>query len=73
MLQAERSRVRFTIKYLHFLFFSIYAIFLVALGPGAYSVSNRNEYQKEKKMFMGNKARPVHETDNLTAIWEPIV
>jgi hypothetical protein len=29
-------------------FFSVYQIILAALGPGVYSASNRNEYQKEK-------------------------
>jgi hypothetical protein len=29
-------------------FFSIYPILPVALGPGVYSASNRNEYQKQK-------------------------
>jgi hypothetical protein len=29
-------------------FFSIYLILLAALGPGVYSASNRNEYQKQK-------------------------
>jgi hypothetical protein len=29
-------------------FFSIYLIFPAALGPGVYSASNRNEYQKQK-------------------------
>jgi hypothetical protein len=29
-------------------FFSIYLIFTAALGPGIYSVLNRNEYQKQK-------------------------
>jgi hypothetical protein len=28
-------------------FFSIYLILLAALGPGVYSASNRNEYQKQ--------------------------
>jgi hypothetical protein len=28
--------------------FSIYIIFLAALGPGVHSASNRNEYQKQK-------------------------
>jgi hypothetical protein len=41
-------------------FFSIYLIFPAALGPGVYSVSNKNEYQKkkkkkEKKSFRGVK------------------
>jgi hypothetical protein len=31
------------------LIFSIYLILPVALGPGIYSASNRNEYQKQKK------------------------
>jgi hypothetical protein len=30
-------------------FFSIYLILPAALGPGDYSASNRNEYQKQKK------------------------
>jgi hypothetical protein len=47
--------------------FSIYLI----LGPGAYSASDRNEYQKQKKMFLGSIARPALKADNLTAICEP--
>jgi hypothetical protein len=34
--------------------------------------SNRNEYQKHKKEFLGIKVRRVREADNLTAICEPI-
>jgi hypothetical protein len=34
------------------LFFPIYLILPAALGPGVYSTSNRNEYQK-KKCFCG--------------------
>jgi hypothetical protein len=34
-------------------FFSIYLILPAALGPGVYSASNRNEYQKQKKNFSG--------------------
>jgi hypothetical protein len=30
-------------------FFSNYQILPVTLGPGVYSASNRNEYQKQKK------------------------
>jgi hypothetical protein len=30
-------------------FFSIYLILPAALGPGVYSASNRNEYQKQRK------------------------
>jgi hypothetical protein len=29
-------------------FFSIYLIITAALGPGVYSASNKNEYQKQK-------------------------
>jgi hypothetical protein len=31
-------------------FFSIYPIIPAALGPGVYSASNRNEYQKQKNV-----------------------
>jgi hypothetical protein len=34
-------------------FLSIYLILLVALGPGVYSASNRNEYQKHKNNVSG--------------------
>jgi hypothetical protein len=34
---------------------------------------NRNEYQKQRKMFLGSRAWPVHSADNLTAICEPTV
>jgi hypothetical protein len=53
--------------------FSIYLILPAVLGPGAHSASNRNEYQKQKIMFLGNRVRPVRRADNLTAISEPIV
>jgi hypothetical protein len=53
-------------------FFSIYLILPAALGPGVYSASNRNEYEKQK-MFLGSRARPVRKVDNLTAICESIV
>jgi hypothetical protein len=54
--------------------FEIYLILPAALGPGVYSASNRNEYQKHKIiMFLGSKVRPVHRADNLTAICEAIV
>jgi hypothetical protein len=68
-LQAGRSRVRYSTRSL---VSSIYTILLAALDPGAYSASNRNEYQKQEKMFLGSRGRPVRETDNLTAICEPI-
>jgi hypothetical protein len=47
---------------------SIYIILPAALGPGVHSASNRNEYQKHKKKFLGSKVRPVHRTDNLAVI-----
>jgi hypothetical protein len=33
--------------------FSIYVILSAALGPGVYSASNRNEYQKQKNNVSG--------------------
>jgi hypothetical protein len=57
---------------MHFFFF-IYIILPAALGPGVHSASNRNEYQKIKIKFLGNRARPVRKADNLTAICEPTV
>jgi hypothetical protein len=56
-----------------FEFFSIYKILPAALGPAVYSASNRNEYQKLKKIFRESRAPPVRRADNLTAIYEPIV
>jgi hypothetical protein len=49
-------------------FLSSYLIFPVALDPGVYSASKRNEYQKHKNNVSG-----VRRADNLTAICEPIV
>jgi hypothetical protein len=43
------------------------------LGPGVYSASNRNEYQKHKNNNVRSKVRRVRRSDNLTAICEPIV
>jgi hypothetical protein len=54
-------------------FFSIYLILSAALDPGAHSASNRNDYEKQKIMFLGIKARPVRGADNLAAICELIV
>jgi hypothetical protein len=51
--------------------FSIYIILLVALCREVYSDSNINEYQKQKGIFLMNRARPLREADNLTAICEP--
>jgi hypothetical protein len=53
-------------------FLSIYLILLAALGPGVYSASNRNEYQKHKIMLLGSKAWPICRADNFTDICEPI-
>jgi hypothetical protein len=35
------------------LIYSIYLIFPATLGPGVYSASNRNEYQKQKSNVSG--------------------
>jgi hypothetical protein len=37
----------------------IVLILPAALGPGVYLISNRNDYQKKKKMFQESKAWPV--------------
>jgi hypothetical protein len=36
--------------------FLIYKILLAALGPGVYSASNRNKYQKQKNNVSGEKS-----------------
>jgi hypothetical protein len=51
----------------------MYLILAAALGLVVHSAFNRNEYQKQKIMFLGNKKLPVRRVDNLTAICEPIV
>jgi hypothetical protein len=68
MLQAGRPRVRDSMKWIS----SIYLILPAAMDPGDHSVSNRNEYQKQKIMFLGNRAWPVRRANNLAAICEPI-
>jgi hypothetical protein len=55
MLQAGRSRFRVPTRLLNF--FSIYLILSAALGPGVYSASNKNEYQKQKKIIYGRGRR----------------
>jgi hypothetical protein len=52
---------------------SIYLIPTAALRPVVYSASNKNEYQKQKKKFLGSRARPARKADNLIAICEPII
>jgi hypothetical protein len=54
-------------------FFLIYLILPAALDPRIYSASNRNEFQTQKKMFLGSIVWLVHRADNLTAICEPTV
>jgi hypothetical protein len=53
--------------------FSIYLILPAALGRGIYSASNRNDYQKQKNVFLGSRALPMCRADILTAICELIV
>jgi hypothetical protein len=53
--------------------FSIYLILPAALGLDVYSASRRDEYQKQKIIFLGSRALPVRKADNLTTIREPIV
>jgi hypothetical protein len=47
MLQAGRSRVRIPMSSD---LFPIYLLLPAALGPGVYSASNRNKYQKQKNV-----------------------
>jgi hypothetical protein len=51
--------------------FSIYLILRATLDPGVYSATNRNEYQMQENV--SGRARPVHKTDDFTAICEPTV
>jgi hypothetical protein len=52
MLQAGRSRVRDTTS----TYFSIYVILPAALAPDVHSVSNRNEYLKQKNNVFGQQS-----------------
>jgi hypothetical protein len=70
MLQAGRSPVRLSIKSL---IFSVHLILKPHHGSGVHSAPNRNEYQKQKNNVSVIKVRQVLRTDNLTAIYEPIV
>jgi hypothetical protein len=49
MLQTGRLWVRYPVRG----FFKIYLILPDALGPGVYSASNRNKYQKHKNNVSG--------------------
>jgi hypothetical protein len=52
---------------------SIYLILPVALGPGVYSASDGNEYQKHKNNFSGEYRAAGQWNEDLTAIYEPTV
>jgi hypothetical protein len=52
------------------LIFSIYLLLPTRNMARVYSASNTNEYQK---IFLGDKARPARDAENLTAIFEPNV
>jgi hypothetical protein len=54
----------------HLIFFSIYPILPAAIGPGIYSASNSNEYQK---VFTGSKVRLARKADNLNAFYKTII
>jgi hypothetical protein len=68
MLQARRSWVLDPMSEL--IISSTYLILPAALGPGVYSASNINEYQKQKNNVSGSRALPECRADNLTAICE---
>jgi hypothetical protein len=69
MLQAGRSMVRNPIRLINIFNLNLSA----ALGLGIYSNSNRNEYQKQGKIFLWSGARPTLKADNVTNICEPNV
>jgi hypothetical protein len=52
------------------LIFPIYLILPAALDPGVYSVSHKNEYQKQKYNILDSRARSVRKVNNLTTICE---
>jgi hypothetical protein len=47
---------------------SIYLILPATLGPGVFSLSNKNDYQNRKLMFLGSKMWRVRRADNLTVV-----
>jgi hypothetical protein len=67
MLQAVRSRVRDTMRRINFF---IYLILTTALGPGVYSASNRNEYQKHTNNVPGDRLQNSTK-DRRFIRWEP--
>jgi hypothetical protein len=54
-------------------FFPIYLIFPATLGHGFYSSSKRNEYLKQKIMFLWSGELPMRRDYNLTTISEPTI
>jgi hypothetical protein len=55
-------------------FFSVYLILpAAALGPGVYSASNGNGYQKQKNNLIGGVGRGRRVGLSVAAICEPIV
>jgi hypothetical protein len=63
----------FEIRWGEWISCSIYIILPVALGPGVYSASNRNKYQRKKCIYLGSTARLVRRANNLAAMCEPII
>jgi hypothetical protein len=53
--------------------FPNYLILPTAVGPLVYPIFNRNEYHKQKIMFLGSRVRPVQRSDNPAVICEPFV
>jgi hypothetical protein len=53
--------------------FSIYLALPAALGPGGYSLTNSNEYEKKKNNVLAKTERSVLRADNITSICEPTV
>jgi hypothetical protein len=60
-------------KLLHYESVSSYLILPAAQGPGVYSASDRNKYQKQKYCLWVVKRRPARKAHDLTAIYEPTV
>jgi hypothetical protein len=67
MLQAGRSRVRFTTRSLHFYNLPNPSSRIIALG------STKPLIEMSTRNLPGGKGRPAHKADNLIAICEPSV